>query len=245
MAEIPAPKLANPRQRRRVGTDGPTTKERDYLETIYHLAQRGEPVIAAHVARWLGLQPPTVSHALQEMEKKGYIRRDERSEIALTMIGRTLAEEVIRRHRLLECFLADVVGVPWHLLNEEAAQIEPVLSRTLEARIAGLVPAATSCPHGNPIPGSDAGYPGSTRLDAAPAGVLFTIRRVDEEAEERTDLLRYLEANRLLPGTQFFIPDSSPTYGVTLRGCNRDITLSPEVAALLWGDLTPIGQGAA
>ncbi|MFQ3664385.1 MAG: helix-turn-helix domain-containing protein, partial [Chloroflexaceae bacterium] len=98
MGDVPPVKRSNPRQRRRVGVDGPTTKERDYLEVLYYLSQRSEPVIAAQVARWLALQPPTVSHALQEMEKKGYIQRDERGEITLTPLGAGLAEGIVRRH---------------------------------------------------------------------------------------------------------------------------------------------------
>lgn len=233
-------KRANLRQRRRVGTDGPTNKERDYLEVIYYLSQREEPIIAAQVARWLNLQPPTVSHALQEMEKKHYIQRNERGEISLTALGMELAETIVRRHRLLERFLADIVGMPWHMVHEEAVQLEHALSPNLEDRITTLVGNATTCPHGNPIPGSNAAYQGATRLDTAPVGSLFTIRRIEEEAEEQTDLLRYLEANRLLPGNQFFIPDASPTYGITLRSCNRDTTLSPEIAAVIWGDVTPL-----
>ncbi len=247
MGDVPPVKRTNPRQRRRVGMEGPTTKERDYLEVLYYLSQRSEPVIAAQVARWLALQPPTVSHALQEMEKKGYIQRDERGEITLTSVGAGLAEGIVRRHRILERFLADVVGVPWHMVHEEAVHLEHALSPALEDRITILVGDATTCPHGNPIPGSGASYTPAVRLDMAPVGALFTIRRIEEEAEERTDLLRYLEANRLLPGNQFFIPDASPTYGVTLRSCNRDTTLSPEIAGVIWGEvaaLEPRSSGA-
>jgi DtxR family Mn-dependent transcriptional regulator len=229
-------KGAHPRQRRRLGVDGPTTKERDYLEILYYLSQRNEPVIAAQVARWLHLQAPTVSHALNEMEKKGYITRNDRAEITLTPTGLALAETIIRRHRLLERFLFDVMQVPWAMVHEEAVNLEHALSPLLEQRIRDLVGAATRCPHGNPIPGSGAVYPGDTRLDRAIAGTMFTIRRIEEEAEEQTDLLRYLEDNLLVPGQQFSIPNTSPTFGVTLRGCNRDVTISPELAATIWGD---------
>lgn len=236
MGATPAPKGAHPRQRRRLGVDGPTIKERDYLEIIYYLTQRDGPVIAAQVARWLNLQAPTVSHALHEMEKKGYITRNDRNEISLTPPGAALAETIIRRHRLLERFLFDVMQVPWAMVHEEAVNLEHALSPLLEQRIRDLIGPATSCPHGNPIPGSSTVYPGNTRLDRAVAGTMFTIRRVEEEAEEQSDLLRYLEANLLMPGRQFFIPNASPTFGVTLRGCNRDVTISPELAATIWGD---------
>jgi DtxR family Mn-dependent transcriptional regulator len=240
MADVATTRATHPRQRRQVGLDGPTNKERDYLEVIYYLAQRSEPVIAAHLARWLNLQPPTVSYALQEMEKKGYIRRNTRNAISLTPDGFTLAEEIVRRHRILERFLADVVGMPWHLLHEESVRLEHALSPALEDRIYTLVGDAVTCPHGNPIPGSTAVYPTLTRLDTAEIGTLFTLRRIEEQAEESTDLLRYLESNSLIPGNQFFIPDASPAYGITLRRCNHDITLSAEIAAVVWGENAPI-----
>lgn len=240
MGATSAAKGAHPRQRRRLGADGPTIKERDYLEILYYLSQRDEPVIAAQVARWLNLQAPTVSHALHEMEKKAYITRNDRNEITLAPTGIALAETIICRHRLLERFLFDSMQVPWAMVHEEAVNLEHALSPLLEQRVRDLVGAATTCPHGNPIPGSGAVYAGDTRLDRAVAGTLFTIRRLEEEAEEQADLLSYLEANLLLPGRRFFVPNASPTFGVTLRGCNRDVTLSPELAAMIWGDSEPI-----
>ncbi|MFP4437390.1 MAG: metal-dependent transcriptional regulator [Chloroflexaceae bacterium] len=240
MLDTTTPRSAHPRQRRQAGLDGPTTKERDYLEVIYYLSQRDEPVIAAVLARWLNLQPSTVSHAVHEMDRKGYIQRDERNIISLTADGFGLAEEIVRRHRVLECFLADVVGMPWHLVHEEAVRLEHALSPALEERIDTLVGAATTCPHGNPIPGSNGLQPGSIRLDTAEIGTLFTIRRIEEQAEERTDLLRYLETNGIIPGNQFFIPDAAPTYGITLRCCNHDITLPLEIVTLIWGESAPI-----
>jgi DtxR family Mn-dependent transcriptional regulator len=240
MVDSAPPRSAHPRQRRQVGIDGPTNKERDYLEIIYYLAQRGEPVIAARLADWLNLQPPTVSHALQEMDKKGYIQRDKRNAISLTAAGFDLAEDIVRRHRTLERFLADVVGMPWHLVHEEAVRLEHALSPALEDRIYTLVGEMTTCPHGNPIPGRDPVPPDLIRLDTAQVGTLFTIQRIEEQAEEQTDLLRYLESNGLMPGNQLFIPDASPAYGITLRRCNHDITLSAEIAAVLWGESTAI-----
>jgi DtxR family Mn-dependent transcriptional regulator len=240
MIDGAAAKATHPRQRHQVGLDGPTNKERDYLEVIYYLAQRTEPIIAAHLARWLNVQPPTVSHAMQEMQKKGYIQRGERSAITLTPEGFVLAEEIVRRHRILERFLADIVGMPWHLLHEEAVRLEHALSPTFEERIYALVGAAPTCPHGNPIPGSGDTYERMTCLTEAEVGTLFTLRRIVEEAEEQTDLLRYFESNGLVPGNQFFIPDASPAYGITLRHCNHDITLSTEMCAVLWGTSTPI-----
>lgn len=223
--------------RRRSDEEGPTEKEREYLEVIYYLAARNEPVIAARLARWMGVQPPTVAHVLKnQLEKKGYITRNGRGEITLTPEGMALAEAVVRRHRILERFLVDVMQVPWHLIHEEAVRLEHALSPTLEARIEALVGQSATCPHGNPIPGVSDIYPGSVRLDAAPSGVPFMIKRISEEAEEDSDLMRYLQTNGLTPGSCFTITDASSAYGVTLQAGDQNITVSPEIAGVLWGD---------
>lgn len=231
-----AVKRDNPRRRHTPRSSGPTQKEREYLEVIYYLAMRDTPVIAAELARWMGVQPPTVTHAVGQLEQKRYIERRERGEIALTSAGTALAEEVVRRHCLLECFLLNVLELPWHLVHEEAVRLEPALSATMEGYILALVGNASTCPHGNPIPGALAAQPALTALLHVQPGKQFTIRRVLEEAEENTELLQYLESNELLPGKQLFIVDASSTYGITLRRCNHDITVSPEVASVLLGE---------
>jgi DtxR family Mn-dependent transcriptional regulator len=231
-------KSSHPRRRHHAGEDGPTEKEREYLEVIYYLAARNEPVIAARLARWMGVQPPTVTHILVQLEKKQLISRDARGEITLTSEGFTLAEAMVRRHRILERFLVDVMGMPWHLIHEEAVRLEHALSPTMEAHITALVGNSTTCPHGNPIPGNAEIYPGDTRLDKATPGKRFTLRRIVEEAEENTDLIRYLQSNQLVPGTSFTLADSSPSFGVTLQRPGQSITVSSEVAEMLWGEVS-------
>ncbi|GAB4430020.1 MAG: metal-dependent transcriptional regulator [Chloroflexi bacterium OHK40] len=227
----------HPRRRHHAGEEGPTPKEREYLEVIYYLAARSEPVIAARLARWMSVQPPTVTHVLSQLEKKGLITRDARGEISLTPDGFTLAEAMVRRHRILERFLVDVMGMPWHLIHEEAVRLEHALSPTMEAHITSLVGQSATCPHGNPIPGNTEIYPGNTRLDAAVAGAPFTIMRIAEEAEENGELIRYLQSNGLVPGATFTTADCSPAFGVTLQRPGQRITISPEVAELLWGEV--------
>lgn len=237
MSDASREPTAHPRRRHVVGSDEPTPKEREYLEVIYYLAARQEPVIAARLARWMGVQPPTVTHVLHQLEeKKGLIARDARGEISLTERGFELAEAMVRRHRILERFLVDVMGMPWNLIHEEAVRLEHALSPTMEEYIEAKVSASTTCPHGNPIPGKAQGYEGSIRLDQAASGTSFTIRRIVEEAEEDTDLIRYLQSNGLVPGATFMISDASPAYGVTLQHEQTSITVSPEIATLLWGE---------
>jgi DtxR family Mn-dependent transcriptional regulator len=230
-------KSSHPRRRHHAGEDGPTEKEREYLEVIYYLAARNEPVIAARLARWMSVQPPTVTHIVGQLEKKALITRDARGEIRLTPEGFTRAEAMVRRHRILERFLVDVMGMPWHMIHEEAVRLEHALSPTMEAHITSLVGASSTCPHGNPIPGNAVAYAGDTRLDRAAPQATFTIRRIVEEAEEDTDLIRYLQSNNLVPGASFTISAAAPAYGVTLQRPGQTITVSPEVAELLWGEV--------
>jgi DtxR family Mn-dependent transcriptional regulator len=210
---------------------------REYLEVIYYLAARNEPVIAARLAEWMHVTPPTVTDIVKRMERGGYITRDARGEISLTDEGFLLAEAMVRRHRILERFLVDVMGLQWHQLHEEAVRLEHALSPTLEARIEALVSSATTCPHGNPIPGRGIGYPGDVRLANAEIGRAFTLQRIVEEAEEDSELIRYLQSTGLVPGERFEVVDRSPSYGVTLQRGEQTITVSPQVAASLWGDV--------
>jgi DtxR family transcriptional regulator, Mn-dependent transcriptional regulator len=226
----------HPAGRRRQGQAGPTEKMREYLEVIYYLSARNEPVIGARLAEWMRVTPPTVTNIVQRMEEQGYIARDGRGEIRLTDEGFTLAEAMVKRHRILERFLVDVMGVPWHMIHEEAVRLEHGLSPLMEDRIEALVGSSTTCPHGNPIPGSGVGYAGDVRLDRATSGATLILRRIVEEAEEDSELMRYLQVNGLTPGARFEVADQSPSYGVTLRRDGQTITLSPQIAGSLWGE---------
>jgi DtxR family transcriptional regulator, Mn-dependent transcriptional regulator len=224
------------RGRRRSDEHEPTDKMREYLEVIYYLASRKEPVISARLAEWMQVTPPTVANMVKEMEKRGYITRDSRNEITLTDNGFDVAEAMVRRHRILERFLVDVMGLPWHQLHEEAVQLEHGLTATMEARIEALVGSSLTCPHGNPIPGNLSTYPGTKSLNEATVGAPFTILRIAEEAEEDSDLIRYFQSNDLVPGARFEVVDQSPSFGVVLRNDGQTLTVPPHITRMVWGD---------
>jgi DtxR family transcriptional regulator, Mn-dependent transcriptional regulator len=224
------------RIRRRPGDPEPTEKMREYLEVIYYLAARSEPVIAARLADWMHVTAPTVTNIVSKMEQRGYIVRDSHNEIKLTDEGFELAQAMVRRHRILERFLVDVMGLPWHQIHDEAVRLEHALSPTMEARIESLVGSSLTCPHGNPIPGNLATYPGTVQLSQAQPGQSFTIMRIAEEAEEQIDLIRFLQSNDLTPGSRLDIIDQSPTYGVTLRRGDQTIAITQQMALTLWGE---------
>lgn len=211
-------------------------RERMYLRAIYHLLQQNEPVIAAHLTRWLNVTASTVTQTLQQLVARGFINRTRQGNITLTAIGLELAETMVQQHHVLECFLNDIMGMSWHLIHREALRLEQVLSPTLEMHISALINHATTCPHGNPIPGRGSLGQEQVRLDTLQSQGNFIIRRVAEEAEEQLELLRYLQGNLLVPGTSVYVLTTSSLYGVTLRYGNREITISPDIAMVLWGE---------
>jgi DtxR family transcriptional regulator, Mn-dependent transcriptional regulator len=235
---LSSPIAPNMRRHRATNEEDPATdKERAYLEVISYLADRNEPVFAAQLARWFHVRPPTVTDMLHRLKDKGYINRDESHHIALTETGQELANTIVRRHRQLERFLFDVMGVPWHLVHQEAGKLEPALSPLLESRILALVGHATTCPHGNPIPGSGALLRGKSRLHVAPSGAHFVITHIDEEAGEDTCTLQFLAVHGLTPNTELTILQQSPTFGLRVRHGKHQVSITPQVAALVWGDI--------
>jgi DtxR family Mn-dependent transcriptional regulator len=212
-----------------------TPVERNYLEVIAYLSTRPEAVIAARLARWLRVRPPTVTATLQRLSAKGYILRTSSGAITFTPAGAELADTIVRRHRLLERFLHDVLGIPWHQLHQEAVRLEPALSPSFLAYIETCVGAATHCPHGNPISGSSTVLPADElRLDVAPIGAQFTVTRIDEEAGEDPCMLQRFWISGLLPQTTC-VRLLDPRDRIALRIDGRRIVISRRAAALVWG----------
>jgi DtxR family transcriptional regulator, Mn-dependent transcriptional regulator len=220
-----------------------TPVERQYLEVIGYLAARRQPIIAAQLARRLHVRPPTVTHVLQRLEQKQLIERDAVSGIRLTAAGAQLADEIIRRHRLVERFLSETLQVPWHALHREASLIEPILSPLLAARIEAIYADATTCPHGNPIPGRARLTAQETALPEVPVGAALVIERIDEEAGEESCTLQGLAARGLFPGERVVrLPDAS--NGVRIQHGARRIVLARRVAGYLYGRVEPARSAA-
>ncbi len=212
----------------------PTPVERSYLEVIAYLAARREPVLAVHLARWMHVRPPTVTNVLQRLVEKALIMRGADGTISLTSAGAAIAATVIRRHRLIECFLYSVLGIAWHEVHREATLLEPALSPLFEARMLTLLGDVSTCPHGNPIPGHADVPIDDARLSSVAPGSWFVISRIDEEAGEDSCTLQLLWTRSLLPGTQLVrLPD--PVHGIAVRRADRRIVISRRVAGLLWG----------
>ena len=131
--------------------DHATVAEEEYLQTIFWLQEAGLPMTGANVARAMQLSAPTVHEMIGRLERDGYITRAADKTIAFTENGREHAEGIVRRHRLIERFLTDVLGIPWDEVHEEAERLEHAMSPVLEARMLAAIGDAKTCPHGHPI----------------------------------------------------------------------------------------------
>ena len=129
----------------------PTAAEQEYLESLFWLFEAGLPMTGANLARAMQLSAPTVHEMLGRLERDGYIARNSGRAIEFTDEGREHAEQIVGRHRMIERFLTDVVGVPWDDVHEEAEKLEYAMTPRFEAYVRASVGDATTCPHGHPI----------------------------------------------------------------------------------------------
>jgi DtxR family Mn-dependent transcriptional regulator len=174
-----------------------TAAEGEYLQTLYWLHEAGLPMTGANVARAMQLAAPTVHEMIGRLQRDGYITRAGDKSISFTESGEREAAEIVSRHRLIERFLTDVLGIPWDEVHEEAERLEHAMSPVLEERMRAAIGDARTCPHGHPI---FAGHriPGVPLADVA-EGASVVILRFENEAE---DLLHYLREVGLEPGLE-------------------------------------------
>jgi len=176
-----------------------TVAEEEYLQTIFWLQEAGLPMTGANVARAMQLSAPTVHEMVGRLERDGYITRAADKSISFTSDGREHAEAIVRRHRLIERFLTDVLKIPWDDVHEEAERLEHAMSPVLEARMLAAIGEAKTCPHGHPIPGH-----ADSRIEGVPLGdtemgAKVKILRFENEAE---DLLHLFKREGLEPGRE-------------------------------------------
>lgn len=220
----------------------PTPTIEEYLEAIYVLASDGEEVIGARLGEALGVSPPTVTATVQRMARDGLIQVGPRKEIALTASGQQAVETVLRRHRLSERLLVDVLGMPWHEVHDEACRLEHAISPEVEERLARFLGDPATCPHGNPIPGKEQPA-GEFRLADAAAGDWLVISRVAQKAEAQVGVLEYLAQRGLLPGSRVYVTEIGPFNGpIVLQVGERGVALGRDLAAMLW--VAPDGETA-
>ena len=197
----------------------------EYCETIFELAEDGLKVIQARIAERLSVSRPAVSEMIRRMTEEGLVTTDQ-GRIELTPTGRDLANTMVRRHRLAERFLTDILGLSSAEAHHEAGKWEHVISPQVEAAIIERLGSPTTCPHGNPIPGSTYVEPNLVSLSNVGVGQWITVNRIPEELEFEPGLLEFLEENHLLPGATATVVNMSPDGTTTVDVDGRAVGLS-------------------
>jgi DtxR family Mn-dependent transcriptional regulator len=206
----------------------------EYLEAIHELGEEGITVIQARLAERLGHSAPAVSEMIRRLRDEGYVDVDGRS-LSLTGKGRSLAESVVRKHRLAERLLTDIIGLPWDKAHLEAGRWEHVISDEVEALLVERLGRPTTCPHGNPIPGSG-GQPAldTVVLSSVPAGQHVRLERVTEQVEIDSESLSYLSSHGFVPGKEATVSSRAPDGTLTLDLGSGSMALGPSLASQLF-----------
>ena len=202
-----------------------------YLRTIFELEEEGIVPLRARIAERLSQSGPTVSQTVARMERDGLLHVEGDRHLELTDSGRSLATRVMRKHRLAECLLVNVIGMPWEDVHIEACRWEHVISSDVEALIMAKLENPLTCPHGNPIPGlaelgverSDiaSGEPLRTMMDVAtPGGVPVVVSRISEQVQSDSSLMLKLKQSGIQPGHEVTLATSDD--GVRVTGDDED-----------------------
>lgn len=205
--------------------DAATVAEEEYLQILFWLQEASLPMTSANIARAMQLSAPTVHEMVGRLQSDGYITRGQDRVIAFTPDGLAHAEGIVRRHRLIERFLTDILGVPWDEVHEEAERLEHAMSPVLEERMLAAIGDAKTCPHGHPIAAGErlAGVP----LSDVQVGASVRVLRFENEAE---DLLHYLKASGLEPGLQGTLAARDDAEVVLQGSDGRRCAVTPSVA---------------
>jgi DtxR family Mn-dependent transcriptional regulator len=213
-----------------------TASSEEYLEAVYKLQQREHPVRISKLAQSLGVAPASVTEMTKRLAQEGYLNRAEGVGVCLTQQGREAALKTVRKHRIVERFLTDVLGLPWDRVHDEACRFEHVVSDEVEEGLERLLGEPTTCPHGFPIPERDAraskDTQGAVTLCELTTGQAGKILAVDEEDPA---MLSYLASLGLLPEVAIAVSEVAPFGGpqlVEVGGARY--ALGREVASKVW-----------
>lgn len=212
-----------------------------YLRTVFELEEEGIVPLRARIAERLHQSGPTVSQTVARMERDGLLRVENDRHLVMTSEGRRLATHVMRKHRLAERLLVDVIGLPWEDVHIEACRWEHVISEAVEERLVSLMNAPSVCPHGNPIPGLDelglADYSPEPFTDdsivpmvdaAGGSDATVTVRRISEQIQSDADIMRTLRLAGVRPDQDVVMRASDG--GVRITGKDGDSVLPGDVA---------------
>ena len=211
----------------------------DYLQAIDSLENERQEVIGARLAERLQVTAASVSQTIERMLKQGLVVVADGHRISLTAAGREAADSILRRHRLTERFLADVLHLDWAQAHTEAHRIEHAMSDLVQARLSAFMDHPETCPHGAPIPGNfppggDAGW--QFVRDTA-VGDRVVIRRISEMVEDDPDLLRYCWEKGLRPGTSATVSQVGPDGVILLDVEGESVGVGDRLSAHIFCEL--------
>lgn len=210
----------------------PTSGGEEYLQAIWTIADEGGPVISARLAEFLRVSPASVSEMVHRLERDGLLSINERKEIHLSDSGDALARRVVRRHRLIERMLTDLLGYEWWKTHDEAERLEHAISPEMEQKLAERLGDPDSCPHGNPMPGTTRRR-WSQPLEQAPVGAPVVIERIPDQFEHEPGFLEYCDQQGMRPGTIVELIESRPDrLVVDVAGVRRSIR--PDCGVKVW-----------
>ena len=228
--------------------DGPVSDLIDttemYLRTIYELEEEGVVPMRARIAERLSQSGPTVSQTVARMERDGLLEISGDRHLELTAFGRAAATRVMRKHRLAECLLVDVIGIPWEEVHEEACRWEHVISDSVERRLLTLLNNPTTSPFGNPIPGlteldveaAPSSEPAPSLNDAITnASQRVTVRRIGEPVQTDTELMAAFRRAGALPGGTIKVQRTED--GFMLGSGGEYVEVPTELAAHVFVDV--------
>jgi DtxR family Mn-dependent transcriptional regulator len=213
----------------------------DYLTLIFVLERDREPVVGARLAELLDVSPPTVTNTLKRMARDGLVSMGKQG-ARLTRAGRDSARTVTRRHMLTEWMMVE--RLPWSRLHQEAHNLEHAISGESEAALLRELGDPQTCPHGNPLPGSEDAVSGWIQLDEIAAGECVVIRRIHELAEQNIELMDFLEGKGIMPGKQALVSEVLPfNQTIALTIGQESATLSFASARHLFVERLPSADG--
>jgi DtxR family Mn-dependent transcriptional regulator len=206
-----------------------------YLETIYCIAGEGEPTRPSRIAHWLEVSAPTVSTGLRRLRAGGWVRTKLDHQVVLTPAGRAVAEGVVRRHRVVERWLTDVLGMDWASAHTEAKRLAPATSAEVLERLDRVLGHPATCPHGQPIPGRPRPYGELIALADLPPGMRAQVRRISEIIEhESFQLLSELGTAGVRTDTEVTVQPDGDNVLLSLDGGRAPLWLPLAAARLIW-----------
>ncbi|RKX73980.1 MAG: dihydrofolate reductase [Spirochaetes bacterium] len=214
----------------------PTPTVEEYLEAILNMLSESKSVLGARLAERLQVSPPTVTATLQRMARDGLIATGKRKEVTLTEHGMKMAVSIVKRHRLAERLLTDILKVPWHEAHREACLLEHGISEKVMDRLYTTLGNPKTCPHGNPIPVDDVLPPlRGTPLDTISEEETVIVERISEEATRLEELMQYLGEAGIKPGAVLTIKKVADYAGMIKVIVNdKEVLLGIRAASLVW-----------